>query len=379
MPTNPTSRLGDRVKASACVTLGAAVLALSACSSAGPHAADRTATTSTPITGGDSANASFVTTLPEAAVGSLLIPLPGGKTSGCSGTLILRNVVLTAAHCFVNNGAFVSGVGSTFTLPIPPNTFQTFNVGSFQAIIVDIANQGNNPSETDSQQDIAVAFLTTNVTTTQLPNLPDVYTGSDFPDVIFNSLATATSSPLFFPLPARIVGFDGSAGTSSPVRRAGTVVQLTFDQDCGFLGLGGCSGYWMDSDQGNASAWTQSGDSGGPISFMHSGQTKPTIFGVDKLVSNNFIGANESTWSPTWNNATGNGTWSMQWLQDADHDGVLDSVDNCNPAKFCPDNPARCANADQADDDGDGVGDVCDNCTGSACAGLGVADVHLFE
>jgi Thrombospondin type 3 repeat/Bacterial TSP3 repeat len=38
--------------------------------------------------------------------------------------------------------------------------------------------------------------------------------------------------------------------------------------------------------------------------------------------------------------------------QDSDHDGVLDSVDNC------PSIP----NANQLDTDGDGVGDVCDNC-----------------
>ncbi len=45
-------------------------------------------------------------------------------------------------------------------------------------------------------------------------------------------------------------------------------------------------------------------------------------------------------------------------LVDSDHDGVMNSVDNC----------IGVANADQADGDGDGVGDVCDNCVAVANA-----------
>jgi len=46
-------------------------------------------------------------------------------------------------------------------------------------------------------------------------------------------------------------------------------------------------------------------------------------------------------------------------LEDADGDGIFDSVDNC------PDD----ANPGQADADGDGVGDACDNCPDDANAG----------
>lgn len=45
---------------------------------------------------------------------------------------------------------------------------------------------------------------------------------------------------------------------------------------------------------------------------------------------------------------------------DLDLDGICDSVDNCPPS--VPNHPLGVANASQLDSDGDGRGDVCDNC-----------------
>jgi hypothetical protein len=58
-------------------------------------------------------------------------------------------------------------------------------------------------------------------------------------------------------------------------------------------------------------------------------------------------------------------TWSEEvsartLANDSDGDGVLDEEDNC-PPESCAE-PLDCANPDQADDDGDRWGNVCDNC-----------------
>jgi len=43
---------------------------------------------------------------PWSAIGKLMMP---GGNSYCTATLIARNIILTAAHCLMNNGAFVKG------------------------------------------------------------------------------------------------------------------------------------------------------------------------------------------------------------------------------------------------------------------------------
>lgn len=75
-------------------------------------------------------------------------------------------------------------------------------------------------------------------------------------------------------------------------------------------------------------------------------------------------------WVPTANLPAGilaNGTLLAPLLgPDADRDGQLDASDNCAPA-FCEAqgwDPAVCVNADQRDEEGDGVGDACGRCNG---------------
>ena len=45
---------------------------------------------------------------------------------------------------------------------------------------------------------------------------------------------------------------------------------------------------------------------------------------------------------------------------DYDNDGIYDIADNCAPLTYCPDNYADCYNPNQADIDGNGIGDACD-------------------
>jgi len=353
----------------AIVVLGA----MGGCSDTGAGAprSERVETVRSALTGGDTTDVSSATTLPEAAVGHLLVT--AGVIGNCSGTLILRNVVLSAAHCFVLSGGtgFVpegtpgNPVG-TFVLPqiVPATTF------SFQSFAANIRNiHAVNPgifgnAEGDEDTDLAVAFLDApGVSTSQLADLPEVYFGSDFPDRVVNILEP-NPSVAFFGSPIRVVGF---AGTNT--RKAATIHNVNFREDCGPFG-GSCSGDLIVVNVDDNDPLGQPGDSGGSISFLQNGTT-PTVFGVAGGVSQLPLQPKHDVFSPTWDNGRGNGTWLMQFIPDADHDGVLDNVDNCAPAKFCPDNPDRCANPDQRDDDHDGIGDVCDNCPASACTQRG--------
>ncbi len=355
---------------------GSALAAGSSCSGSPTRSHESTVSTSSAITGGGSTNVTFATTLPERAVGQLQFPdVPGG---GCSGTLILRNVVLSAAHCFVRSKGFLpeNTKGINFVLPIPPNAFPKFSVDHYHAITSDLAADimGVFNSDGQADQDLAVAFLTTNVSVAQLPDLPDIYTGEDFQDRMFNMPpAPPPAGPPFFGPPNRIVGFDGSGGPM-PQKNGGTIVDpINFRADgpgnCGFLGLGTCSGFFIEVDDGGRSPTPQRGDSGGPITFVRDGSTV-TLFGVFVGFFTPFLQPQHFLWSPTWNNGKGNGKWIQQWIPDADHDGILDTIDNCPPSK-CPLDPLLCANTDQADRDGDGIGDICDNCSPSVCEARG--------
>jgi hypothetical protein len=364
------------------LALAAFCVAATGCGSKAAPPSERTGVVSSHINGGDSENATSATTLPEMAVGQVKVPFPNGGPNGfgtCSGTLILRNVVLTAAHCFVTPSGFVpENTQTTFYLPVPSGQVPTFTGTSYAARVTNLSGvESGSLSEGDTQSDLAVVFLTQNVGVSALPALPAVYTGGDFLDRVNNFAPVPPATTVFFQTPWRVVGFDG---TLSPnlVRTAGSIININFTQDCGFLGFGPCSGYYIEVDEGGPSVATDSGDSGGPITFVQDGTTV-TVFGVIKGVNLQPFGSNRDLYSPTWDNGNGNGTWLTQFIPDADHDGVLDSVDNCAPAKFCPDNPARCANSDQADDDGDGVGDVCDNCTGNACRIIGFSASVCFN
>lgn len=288
-----------------------------------PSARERTGSVAAAITDGDSADVTTANTLPERAVGALSIPFPGTNTTNtCSGTLVLRNVVLTAAHCFVNNGKFIPSplVGTAkFILPLANGTPATIPMLTYQATITDLSNvnvNGNTGlSESDADQDLAVVFLQRNVTQAEVPDpLPRVYTGGDFIDRVFNGAENGTIPPPpppvtnFFGPPTRIVGFAMTINTTNR-RKAGTVHSINFTADCGLFGQGTCTGPWISFDQNGTNAAAESGDSGGPITFLQNG-TDVTIFGVDHgFGQTTFLGApvgsKRLTYSPTYNTSKG--------------------------------------------------------------------------
>src|SRR6266542_1284089 len=343
------------------ITLLGAVL-VEGCNSDSPAPQDISSNTA-PITDGDTTTVTLSQNLPERAVGFITV----NGALRCTATPIERNVILTAGHCFCT-------IGNT-----PPSaiSFHLFDatgadVGltksgitatGFQfTVSPDICrNARNDQSEPDSRRDLAVVFLSQNLNVAELPGVLDVYTGADFLDRIFN-FRNPTN---FFSAPIEIIGWGGQPNVpiaSLQKRKASVPQGVNFERDCGFLGLGSCGAAWIEAATDPGSA-TEPGDSGGPITFRQNA-TVPTIFGVANGSYPGFLESDVSTWSPTWNNgndAPDNGDWVNQFILDADHDGVNDTVDNCPPSR-CKLRPESCANPNQTDTDGDGIGDTCDNC-----------------
>ena len=134
----------------------------------------------------------------------------------------------------------------------------------------------------------------------------------------------------------------------------------------------------MDAPAGGKTE-LDSGDSGGPLTIIPKfPDGNVGIIAVNSGTTVNVPGDNESTFSPTYDIGVSdqygfdNGTFIAQYLDDADGDGVEDSVDNCPPSR-CLDHPELdCYNPDQEDADSDGIGDSCDNCKPSLCVNRGL-------
>jgi RTX calcium-binding nonapeptide repeat (4 copies) len=358
------------------------------------------------LTGGDSHDVTTSPALPARAVGRL--NLPAGV---CTATPILRDVIVTAGHCLCVPGGRVP-LGCDPGDPLPRNCPITFRLPHADATgaIVDVGVGGagigvkdafckpgnlvspppNTNEPANSAADIAIVRLLTPLNTTDLPQLPEIYTNKDFLDQARNRPPTT-----FFGGPIQSIGYDASP-VNTPRKNMGTIeTPLAFDDEpvfCPgtqiligpFFGCPGDSapGIWIH-DNINATfdasrTLLSGGDSGAPITFFQNG-SRPTIFGVGSIFHNpliddtfivNTFGSFES-WSPTWDNGTQNGAFIRQFLPDADGDGVSDATDNCTPPRCTT--QGTCFNPDQTDLDLDGIGDACDNCPPSICTSNGVS------
>ncbi|MBI4701444.1 MAG: trypsin-like serine protease [Deltaproteobacteria bacterium] len=286
---------------------------------------------------------------PHGAVGVVI-----GPVGWCTGTLVTRDVVLTAAHCMCQPGvpgpsASPNGVGfympgdgaqpgwGTKSVPIPATSVAYYGVNLH-------CTEAELP-EGASIADLACIHLEEMVPLDVLPDVAYVFTGSPFSAKV--GLA---------------VGYGGHSWTQkAPApehagRYAGPVPHLELDSSAG--------AYWIRdkyADQADETATTGYGDSGGPLFDSN----VLLELGVCSL-GVEYFDYKAQTWSPTWENGGGNGKWVREHcLDDDDDDQVSDGLDNCTPGKNpqCDSDPSACANFDQADGDDDGVGDVCDNCT----------------
>lgn len=277
----------------------------------------------------------------------------------CSGTLIGRQTLLTAAHC--SDASTVRFAQST----------QVFDVDSIE--------RHDNWAGGYPYYDLAIVHLREPVPPTVVRNVAPLFLGE--------FQAAQWEGELWSNYKGLVVGYGRNntcvTGTcegqvnGAGIRRTGRVT-----------GLKAWSHYLENRDIDYArEVAINKGDSGGPLFMKDEASGRYFVVGVnsallyDDLDDDGFGPIVGSMWA-----MTGSSRWLLQLLDDShpswlverlgpdvDDDGVLDQLDNCPPRR-CTQNglgPEACANPDQLDEDGDFVGDVCDNCPPSACIALG--------
>lgn len=287
----------------------------------------------------------------------------GASLGTCTGTLIAKDVIVTAAHCAACADSIAvhlqDAAGATEDVLVGASAV-TLHPGAFGGP-PDLCDGSNNQiqAKIDSRvvagHDLATLRLPTAIDPQRFPIAPVL----TVPPRGFHPPTALAGVDL------RLVGWGGldEAGTGSHVRRTGTTSVLGWGNyqdnilvtsEDPFV-LTSREDVAPGSPQGGKNAVGVPGDSGGPA-LAKVGPATAIVGVISQYLCTGCSRAIGNVYAPTF--TTTNGRFLRQSLgmteigPDTDGDEVPDIADNC---------PLD-ANPDQVDRDRDGVGDLCDSC-----------------
>lgn len=288
--------------------------------------------------------------------------------SSCTGTLVARNLFLTAGRCVVDDDGPRDGTAKVWFKQRPTSEFEVdvagiryLNTDEPSLYLVDIAH-GN---------DLAIVPLLEPVPEEIVEHVAPVFTGD------IGEAMRARPSPTLSDAIQVGMGRDetGVAGE----RKWGYLTTLRPGNES----LNGAPDPRLlaQADElfhdGRPESNTDEGDAGGPV-FMKSPGGAYMLVAVTSGTSN---GRQVKAFTGSLYGRN-NAEWLVPMLgDDVDGDGVVDSADNCPPVRCAQQGLSwdTCRNTSQEDLDDDGVGDVCDNCPPSVCEELARRDSALAD
>jgi hypothetical protein len=234
--------------------------------------------------------------------------LTGPSGTLCSASLVQRDVVIAAAHCFCVGDSFppLLTPGTSFQIPATGNQPQVGPIGAQHVWASGFESYCTGSSTTEEAgRDIACVQLSDPVPL-GAANILSPNLGYHTPESAYTSWA---------------VGYGGTswgAGTNDPTRRMGPVFPVEVE-------YGAQGPYLISYNVDDGSTTLARVDSGGPLYNQHEGG----MYGVFSALGAVNDEPDHNTWSPITHL---NGIdLAANCFDDADGDQVSDDNDNCTP------------------------------------------------